>query len=297
MIQTELPMTIGFLIKNRAIIQTKSFCIYWNYWFYVWSTMSIQFSMLTSINRYLFIFHKVFLLKYKLYCHYLPILCFWLYLPCLYLYFIIFFPYGNTTFDFSKEWCGGPHFLLIRVYVTWDTVFNTFIPAAITVLFNLIIIAKVIFFKKLSANTVTKWKKNRRMILQLIGICSSQLIGSVPYSIVTLGEVYGSRIFALNIYEQALVYTFYIPSLFSPLFAMVTLPKDIRDKVPLISRCWKKKPSTVSVLRRMSVVDADPSTRDHHQIENRNESSKNRFVFSKIRSCRTAPEPFLETHT
>ncbi|CAF0802573.1 unnamed protein product [Adineta steineri] len=290
MIQTELPMTVGFLIRNRAIIETKSFCVYWNYWYYVWSTMSIQFSMLTAINRYLLIFHKIFLIKYKLYCHYLPIVCIWLYLPCLHLYFIVFFPYGNTTFDFSKEWCGGPQFLLIRFYVAWDTLFDTFTPAAITVLFNLIIIIKVIFFKKLPANTITKWKKNRRMILQLTGICCSQLVGSVPYTIVTLGEVYGSPTFALDIYTQALIYTFYIPSLFSPLFAMVTLPKDIRDKVPLISRCWKNKPDTINVLQRMSV---DPSTRDHP----RNPTNRNRSIFLKIRSYRTAPAPFLETQT
>ncbi|CAF0767894.1 unnamed protein product [Adineta steineri] len=294
-VQTELPMTIGFLIRNRVLIETKRFCIFWNYWYYVWTTMSIQFTMLTSINRYLLIFHKAFLMKYKLYCHFLPMICIWLYLPCLHLYFIVFFPYSNTTFDYSKVWCNGPQFLLVTFYVTWDDLFDTFLPTGITVLFNLLIIVRVSCLKRLSTNTASKWRKNRRMILQLTAICCSQLIASLPYCIVTLGETYGSSTFALDIYTQVLIYTFYVPSLFSPLFVMVTLPKDIRDKVPFISKCRKKKPNTLSVLRRLSAVDANPTIKDQLQSRNTNVPNRTQTAFSKMRSHRTAPETILET--
>jgi len=224
-------------------------------------------------------------------------LCIWLYLPCLHLYFIVFFPYGNTTFDFSQEWCGGPQFIFITFYVTWDTLFDTFTPIAIIVLFNLIIIFKVVFLKNLPGRTATRWKKNRRMILQLTAICCSQLIGGVPYAIVTLGETYGSPTFALNVYTQALIYTFYIPSLCSPIFAMFTLPKEVRDKLTLIFRCWKKNQRIIANSRRVSVTDVNALRRDHLQSTNRNEPNRtfNSNSGFKMRSNRIAPRLFLET--
>jgi hypothetical protein len=145
--------------------------------------------MLTAINRYLIVFHKAFLLKYRIFCHYLPIVCIWLYLPCLHLYFIVFFPYAYTIFDFSKEWCGGAMFEYFTFYVTWDTLFDTFTPIVIIVLFNLIIIAKATLSKKIKTNGVSKWKKNRRMLLQMIGISCSQIIGGLPYCIISLGVI------------------------------------------------------------------------------------------------------------
>ena len=269
MIQTELPMTIGFLMKNRVIIETKSFCVFWNYWYYVWSTLSIQFSMLTAINRYLLVFHKTFLLQHKVFCHYLPMICIWLYIPCLHLYFIVFFPYGNTTFDFSKVWCGGPQFVFITLYVSWDTLFDTFTPIIIIVLFNLIIITKAILFKKIKTNSTTKWKKNRRMILQIIGICCCQLVGGIPYCIITLGVIYVSPTFALDIYTQVFIYAFYIPSLCSPLFAIITMPKAVRGKIALIFRYLKTGRSAAAPAKGIiSATGISPSGQNQLQFTN-----------------------------
>ncbi len=269
LVQTELPLTIAFLIRNRVVIETKNFCVYWNYWYYVWSTMSIQFSMLTAINRYLLIFHKAFLLKYSVFCHYLPMVCIWLYLPCLHLYFIVFFPYGNTNFDYSQVWWGGPQFELIRAYATYDIIFDTWMPLGIIILFNLIMITKVILLKKRARGAIAKWKKNRRMILQLFGICCVQLIGGLPCCIITLGGIYNSPTFGLVIYTQVLIYTFYIPSLCSPFFAIVTMPKAVRDKVTLIFGYPKKEPrASAAPTGTIPLANVDISTRAQLELTN-----------------------------
>lgn len=238
-VQTELPLTIGFMVRNQAIFNTYASCVLWNYWFYVWSTMSIQFSMFTAINRYLLVFHKVLLMKHKVLLHYLPIACICLYLPCIHLYFIVFFPYGNTTFNMSKVWCGGPSFLYHRFFITWDTLFHTFAPVVMLIVFNVIIIVRVTFSKKVS--TSHKWQKHRRLILQLFTICISQLVGCMPYCVVTLGVIYESPTFAQQSYTQAFIYVFYIPSLLSPFFAIITLPKDNRNQLIMLAQCYRKK--------------------------------------------------------
>ena len=231
LVQTELPLTVIYLLRHRVLLPTHLFCVIWNYFYFNWSTISIQFSMLTAINRYLLVFHKPLLIRYKFWFHYFPILCTWLYLPCLYLHFIVFFPAGNTSFDYSKQWCGGSPFLLFTFYAAWDALFNTFAPVLILIFFNVVITIRVTCLKKISTNSAKKWRKNRRLILQLVAICCSHMIGSVPYCIVTLGVVFSSLEFGAVVYYEALIYAFYIPSLCSPLFAVITLPKERRKKL------------------------------------------------------------------
>jgi hypothetical protein len=68
-------------------------------------------------------------------------------------------------------------------------------------------------------------------------------------------------------YTQVFIYIFYIPSLVSPLFALVTMPKEVSDKIALIFRCSKKE-QIVAAAGKISVPAVGPQRSNELQLTN-----------------------------
>ncbi|CAF1544336.1 unnamed protein product, partial [Didymodactylos carnosus] len=117
-----------------------------------------------------------------------------LYIPCLYAWWIPFSP-QPYQFDLTQMVCGDEYFATVNPYATIDTLTNAFSPIIITLIINLLILIRVILLKRVTTTSTTsannnKWRKNRRMIIQLTAICAITMIAWILYCVIILGEMY-----------------------------------------------------------------------------------------------------------
>lgn len=106
-IATELPLNLFLLITGKVLIQTYSFCIFWN--IYNFSLVGIGLFALAygCIERYLLIYHRVFFNKHLLLLHYIPFSLCVIYPTVFYIYVVAIYPCVNS-FSYEHALCGRP---------------------------------------------------------------------------------------------------------------------------------------------------------------------------------------------
>ncbi|CAF1486353.1 unnamed protein product [Didymodactylos carnosus] len=233
LISTELPFSLVYLSLGH--VPTIKLCTFWIYWDYTLETTSLFLTMYASIERYLLVFHKERFIKRKILCHYIPLTIACLYIPTLYVYFIVRFPCTEyQQYNLTQFACGGACYAYAFIETTYDTIANTMIPSFLLLIFNLLMIMRVILLKRkmsptssLSSNT---WKKNRRMILQLLSISLTCLIAWMPWVVIIFVQDFYDSSFGQNFITVVLHYLPYFTSFLSPFLALIGL-KEIRQKL------------------------------------------------------------------
>ena len=235
LILTELPISLYYLGKGN--VQTRRICIFWIYLDYTLETTSLFLTMYASIERYLLIFLKQHIRKHDIILHYIPMLSIALYIPILYCYLIVLSPCAlNHPYDITAFVCGGACFFSYTTVNTYDTIVDTMLPCFILFSFNLLIILRVTIIKAKALRTASLLKilkKNRRMILQLIGISLMTLIAWMPWVIIIIVQNFFQSSFGDWFITYILHYLPYITTSASPFLALVGLP-EIRKNLKMI---------------------------------------------------------------
>ncbi|UJR19668.1 hypothetical protein I4U23_022803 [Adineta vaga] len=234
---SELPFTFHFL--SLGYFQTKNLCQFWIFWNYTSEAIPLFLTMYASIERYLLIFHKRFIIKHKILFHYIPIIIVCLYTIGINAYLVLFIPCKtNHEYDLNVFVCGGACYFSDFLPNIYDTIVDVMLPPFIILFFNLLIIIRVVIRKRNVSSTVLVpniLKKNRRMILQLLAISFLSLITWMPWVVITLGQNFYDPSFAQQFIDIIIHYLPYFSSFTSPFLALIGLP-EIQAKFKKFNR-------------------------------------------------------------
>jgi hypothetical protein len=173
------------------------------------------------------------MLKHKVLAHYVPLLFVCLYIPCILFYLIIFYP-CERHFDYTKYECGIPCFVEQQPLGVINDVIHIFVPISVIIIFNALILVRVIMLKKRSLSSSSSnnlWKKNRHMIMQLTTICLLTSSAWMPYIIGILIQSLGDPAFGSTELFFYFINATYLPSFGTPFLVVLGFPQEIREKM------------------------------------------------------------------
>ena len=197
-----------------------------------------------SIERHILVFHQQWLSTQKriFIIHYLPLAILVLY--CLLFYTInIFFPSCVNTFDYTQNWCGVPCYDLQKNTLIFDVVTNGIVPTLLIVIFNILLLIRVIAQKRRLRQEV-QWRKYRRMIVQLFSIASIFLLFNLPFMSILLARLCGVPYGAAGQFELYTYFFVYFITLLMPFVCLGSLP-EIWTKMKRVMRL-QHTPATVT---------------------------------------------------
>jgi hypothetical protein len=227
LISTELPISLYYLALGN--VRTVKICIFWVYWDYTLETVSLFLTMYASIERYLLVFRKHYIKRHQFLLHYIPMSFAGLYIPILYLYFIVLSPCAqHQSYDITAFTCNGPCFFSYVSVNTYDTIVDTMLPCFTLLIFNLLIIIRVTIIRGKalkSASLMKILRKNRRMILQLVGFSLMSLIAWMPWVVIIIVQDFFQPTFGNWFITHILHYLPYVTTSASPFLALIGLPE------------------------------------------------------------------------
>ena len=149
--------------------------------------------------------------------------------------FMMFYPCENR-FNYNAVVCGAACYTLQPILGIANWIFSINAPLLIIILLNLFLIFRVIQQKRQMLQKDI-WKKNSRMLLQLLSVTGIQCIGWLPLSMISVLDVVRTTplLFELHV-NWLLIGTIYLPVLCSPLTSIIAIP-ELRDAV----RTWIRR--------------------------------------------------------
>ena len=236
-IATELPITLYYLAYGR--VHTKKICLFWMFWDFSLQVASLFLTTYASIERYFLVFHRQAVLKHKFIWHYIPMFWFTVYIPIFFLCLLLRVPCQTKSqedsFDLTAFACGTPCYFTYVTINTYDVIVNLMLPSFTILTFNLVIIIRVIASRTTALGSVALrkiLKKNRRMILQLLGISLMSLIAWLPWVVITIAVDFFDPSFGLWFEIYILPYLPYLTTSMSPFFALIGLSEIRKQIIP-----------------------------------------------------------------
>jgi len=113
--------------------------------------------------------------------HHLPLLLCLIYPTIFYVFAIILYPCDGTQWDFSNNLCGYANCYLLfdPTLGTFDLMFDNIVPIIIDVLSNVVLIVRVARLKR-RRQQQSRWRQQRRMMLQLFCVSSLYVVAWLP---------------------------------------------------------------------------------------------------------------------
>ncbi|CAF1073748.1 unnamed protein product [Rotaria sp. Silwood1] len=189
----DIPFHLIFLRFGIVLPSIPFICILW--WFidlglYNGFTIIMAWS---SIHRYLFIFHDqiFFQGKKRFLFHYLPLIILILYILIFYI-IVIIFPPCMHTFDYTLPVCNDyPCYLDDFILGLWDSIVNSILPTFIICISSITIIIRVNYQKRRVVRQRNRWRRQRKMVIQLISSSLLYLIPNIPLNLLMLAHLCG----------------------------------------------------------------------------------------------------------
>ena len=188
----DIPFHLSFLHLGIVQPSIPFICLLW--WFmdfglYNGCTIIMAWG---SIHRYLLIFYDRFFLnaKKRLIFHYLPLLTLCLYFSIFYIIAIIFPPCANT-YNYTLPVCNSyPCYFDDPFLGIWDSVMNNILPTIIIRSFSVTILIRV-YYQKRRLRQPHRWRKQRKMIIQLLSYSILYLIPNIPLNMLVFVHLCG----------------------------------------------------------------------------------------------------------
>ncbi|CAF1159134.1 unnamed protein product [Adineta ricciae] len=240
----EVPRIIHYLHLGIVLPQTDLNCLIWQCCDYLLFSSVNVLMCWTSIERYLFIFHRNLFTtaRGRLLYHYIPFVVIIVYLALFYIGVIFIYP-CDAQFDFSQPLCGFPCYTTQAVISFYDLFAHSFCPMFVDVLLNIVLIIRVLYRKRVGLlqqrhhHHAKEWQQNCKMIVQLLFITCTYLMFQVPFDVIVMLLVFVSlpewiiRVQALYFY-----YFFWLLTLVLPLVCMICLPEVMKKMKTSLSQ-------------------------------------------------------------
>lgn len=219
----ELPITLVYLHFGQLIPSSYSLCLFWIFINYLLFPASAWIMAIASIQRYIFIFHKH--LMNSSFKHYIPIFLPPIFLFIWYIVLIFFYP-CQQQFDYTQMWCFGACYVYQYIIGTIDWMISSVVPVLLTVIFNIVLILRVIY-QKYKMQRGRTWRTTRKLAIQLLSISFLFLAIYLPLIIFGLIRLWIDPLFLFVFTMNYYAYAIYCVPLLMPLVCLISLPEII----------------------------------------------------------------------
>lgn len=231
----DIPFYLSVMIRSIVYAANPAACLLWIFVDIGLYNGEMLLMAWMAFERHIIVFHDRWISSRKL-CiivHYLPLILLVLYILIFYIYTFFFYP-CDYQFDYTSTICDIHLCYYNDPFLNnWDTYVNNLIPSLLEPLITLCFFLRVMWTKHRS-NQRFQWRKQRRMMIQLLSLSFPNIVINFPLSIFYIAYLCGM---SENIGAEAVTYLFffcyYIILLFpfTCLFSIVDVRKIFREKV------------------------------------------------------------------
>lgn len=216
--------------------------------------------MWASFERHLLIFYDRQLYNTSLkrfIFHYFPIIIFISYAFCFYFIAIIVHPNCSNEehFHYDEVFCGRSCYVHANLILSaFDLIFNRILCSLFIFIFNLFLFLRVLYEKR-QRNQVIRWRRHKKMAIQILSISTLYIIGTFPAAIAELFHIFELKTVGeeeSSIQEEIFLYLFYFNALIIPFICLISLP-EIYTKIPFLRRPINIRSNVTLTIRRNQV--------------------------------------------
>jgi hypothetical protein len=226
-----------------VIPQTNINCMIWQWYDDILSSGFNVLMFWASIERTLLIFHSHFYntARHRLFLHYLPLITIIVYLIIFYTAAHFFYS-CEEEFDFNQPLCGLACYALQANISFYDLIAHTWIPLCSSILINIGLVIRIIYRKRVGLQQQgTRWRKYRKMIIQLLVISSLYTACQVPFDGIEFIQLFVTVPDSIAYVEIVyFYYLFWLLTLLLP-FACIACMSEVTNKFKdLLMRCLRR---------------------------------------------------------
>ena len=228
--------------NHRGIwYRSLTFCVIWG--FIDWAIYMLQILLFAwaAVERHILIFHDklVSTRRKRFLFHYLPPVLIIIY--CLFFYsFVYFYPSCSNIFDVYLTICVVVCLSTNPMFRAIETFFNNVLPNFVIIVFSILLLFRI-FWQKQRINQPMRWRKHRKMTIQLLSISVLYLSVTSPWALVVFLRMCGWMTDLSAALDYYAFYVSYYVVLLYPFFAMLSLP-DLKmrlKKLFFLSKCQR----------------------------------------------------------
>lgn len=194
-----VPLSLAFMFTSTVIPASPHFCSFWNWIHYSLNIINLYLMGFASAERNWLIFHPhiVRTRRAKIAIHYIPLAFCLLFPAAIYAGAIFIFP-CRIRYSYSQLFCRFPCYFSNRHWYNFDLFVMNYFPLVVIPVCCAMIYIRVLFQKRTMKQHVFKWKRDKKMILQLWAISSLYLGMWGPMQICGLINLYWDPRFMLQ---------------------------------------------------------------------------------------------------
>jgi hypothetical protein len=249
-----VPLTLHFYRLGYVSPATSIYCTWWTFFEYTIYAVSEFILATISVQRHMIIFNAHLLrIRWKRYVfHHLPLLLCLIYPTIFYVFAIILYPCDGTQWDFSNNLCGYANCYLLfdPTLGTFDLMFDNILPIVIDVLANVVLIVRVARLKR-RRQQQSRWRQQRRMMLQLFCLSSLYVVAWLPLITVYQVQIFYPG-FLAEIQSDYFLDLVYVSELFLPWICLGFFPELIKW-IKQLCRCRPAR-NVVGITQSRNIV-------------------------------------------
>jgi hypothetical protein len=221
------PLTLNYLRISRVVPSTDAMCLFWNFINAVCTIGTYLTMAWVSIERHLLIFYsRLFATRRgRLLFHYIPLSIVAFIYPIM-THTVIFLLYPcHNQFNMVSLFCAFPCALKVQSVALYTRIAHQFVPTFIVVGSTTALIVRVIMQRRQVQRDQFKWRRYRRMIIQLLALTSIFLTLTMPATLVSIVQNCCLPTFAVTVEVSYLNFLVRFITIFMPFICLGLLPE------------------------------------------------------------------------
>jgi hypothetical protein len=216
-----LPLTEAYMFISYVYPASDIFCSIWTWIHYSLNIINLFLMGFASMERNWLIFHPWLVRNKagKILFHYCPLLFCLIYPPIFYLGYIFIYQ-CESYYDYTQLLCTYPCYFYDQRLTNIDLFLNNYTPLFSIPVFCSIIYIRVFIQKRTMKQQAFKWRRDRKMILQLWAISSLYLAMWMPIELTGLINTYWDPSFLL---QAQIDYMYLFPYLIHLIYPFIVL--------------------------------------------------------------------------
>jgi hypothetical protein len=238
-----LPLTEAYMYTSYVYPASQTFCSLWTWLHYSLNIINLFLMAFASIERNWLIFHSwlVGSKRGKILFHYFPLAFCVLYPPMFYMG-VIFIYQCEYVYDYTQLLCKWPCYFNNTNWATIDVLFNNCAPLFAIPVFCSIIYVRIFLQKRSMRQQAFKWRRDRKMILQLWAISSLYLAMWMPLQLVVLINLYVNPNFLI---QAQIDYMYLFPYFIHLIYPFIVLFTYHREMLNFKQQTTTVRPFTI----------------------------------------------------
>jgi hypothetical protein len=148
-------------------------------------------------------------------------------------FIVIFFPPCHNTYNYTLPVCNNfPCYLEDSILGKWDSIVNSILPTILISFFIVTLLIRV-YLQKRRLRQPIRWRKQRKMIVQLVPISVLYLTINIPLNILMLAHLCGLSERVGGSVQLYFDFLCYLIVLLFPFFCIGSL-SELRKKIKLL---------------------------------------------------------------